>query len=109
MRMRPRKRSGTAFITSERAGIAIIHQELALFPEMSVGENLFLGVLPQRLHCLAVATGVNAQHPQPQAHLVRPQRRVGFGFQSQVASAGAAIATQEAMNWRSAWRDGSCW
>jgi D-xylose transport system ATP-binding protein len=33
---------------AERAGIAIIHQELALFPEMSVGENLFLGVLPQR-------------------------------------------------------------
>jgi len=31
---------------AERAGIAIIHQELALFPEMSVGENLFLGALP---------------------------------------------------------------
>lgn len=31
-----------------RAGIAIIHQELALFPEMSVGENLFLGALPRR-------------------------------------------------------------
>ena len=34
---------------AERAGIAIIHQELALFPEMSVGENLFLGALPRRL------------------------------------------------------------
>jgi D-xylose transport system ATP-binding protein len=33
---------------AQRAGIAIIHQELALFPEMSVGENLFLGSLPQR-------------------------------------------------------------
>ena len=33
---------------AERAGIAIIHQELALFPEMSVGENLFLGALPTR-------------------------------------------------------------
>ena len=33
---------------AERAGIAIIHQELALFPEMSVAENLFLGALPQR-------------------------------------------------------------
>ena len=31
---------------AERSGIAIIHQELALFPEMSVGENLFLGALP---------------------------------------------------------------
>ncbi len=34
---------------AERAGIAIIHQELALFPEMTVGENLFLGAFPQRL------------------------------------------------------------
>jgi len=33
---------------AERAGIAIIHQELALFPEMSVGENLFLSALPRR-------------------------------------------------------------
>ncbi|NJD32282.1 MAG: sugar ABC transporter ATP-binding protein [Gammaproteobacteria bacterium] len=33
---------------AERAGVAIIHQELALFPEMSVGENLFLGALPRR-------------------------------------------------------------
>jgi D-xylose transport system ATP-binding protein len=33
---------------AERAGIAIIHQELALFTGMSVGENLFLGALPCR-------------------------------------------------------------
>ena len=33
---------------AERAGVAIIHQELALFPEMSVAENLFLGALPRR-------------------------------------------------------------
>jgi D-xylose transport system ATP-binding protein len=33
---------------AERAGIAIIHQELALFAGMSVGENLFLGALPRR-------------------------------------------------------------
>jgi D-xylose transport system ATP-binding protein len=34
---------------AERAGIAIVHQELALFPEMTVAENLFLGALPRRL------------------------------------------------------------
>ena len=34
---------------AERSGIAIIHQELALFPEMTVAENLFLGALPRRL------------------------------------------------------------
>ena len=33
---------------AERAGIAIIHQELALFPEMSIAENLFIGALPRR-------------------------------------------------------------
>ncbi|MCC7463223.1 MAG: sugar ABC transporter ATP-binding protein [Gammaproteobacteria bacterium] len=33
---------------AERAGIAIVHQELALFPQMTVAENLFLGALPQR-------------------------------------------------------------
>ncbi len=33
---------------AERAGIAIVHQELALFDEMSVAENLFLADLPQR-------------------------------------------------------------
>jgi D-xylose transport system ATP-binding protein len=33
---------------AERAGVAIVHQELALFPGMSVAENLFLGALPQR-------------------------------------------------------------
>ena len=31
---------------SERAGIAVIHQELALVPEMTVGENIFLGREP---------------------------------------------------------------
>ena len=34
---------------AEHAGIAIIHQELALFPDMTVGENLFLGSFPRRL------------------------------------------------------------
>jgi D-xylose transport system ATP-binding protein len=32
---------------AESTGIAVIHQELALFSEMSVAENLLLGVLPQ--------------------------------------------------------------
>ena len=33
---------------AERAGIAVIHQELALFPDLSVAENLLLGNLPSR-------------------------------------------------------------
>jgi D-xylose transport system ATP-binding protein len=34
---------------SERAGIAIIHQELSLIPEMSIGENIFIGREPSFL------------------------------------------------------------
>jgi D-xylose transport system ATP-binding protein len=34
---------------AEQAGIAIIHQELALFSEMTVAENIFLGDLPCRM------------------------------------------------------------
>lgn len=33
---------------AESAGIAVIYQELALVPELSVGENVFLGHEPQR-------------------------------------------------------------
>ncbi len=33
---------------AERAGIAIIHQELALIPEMTVAENIYLGQEPQQ-------------------------------------------------------------
>jgi D-xylose transport system ATP-binding protein len=33
---------------AEKAGIAVIYQELALVPEMSVAENLFLGAEPRR-------------------------------------------------------------
>lgn len=48
---------------SQHAGISIIHQELQLFPQLSVAENLMLGMLPARagfvdraaLHAKAVA------------------------------------------------------
>ena len=33
---------------AERAGIAVIHQELALIPEMTVAENIYLGQEPRR-------------------------------------------------------------
>ncbi len=33
---------------AESAGIAVIHQELALIPEMTVAENIYLGQEPQR-------------------------------------------------------------
>ncbi len=39
---------------AERAGIAVIYQELALVPEMTVAENIFLGTEPRRWGGLAV-------------------------------------------------------
>ncbi len=39
---------------AERAGIAVIYQELALVPEMTVAENVFLGTEPRRLGGLAI-------------------------------------------------------
>ena len=39
---------------AERAGISVIYQELALVPEMSVAENIFLGTEPRRLGGLAI-------------------------------------------------------
>ena len=39
---------------AEKAGIAVIYQELALVPEMTVAENVFLGSEPRRLGGLAI-------------------------------------------------------
>jgi D-xylose transport system ATP-binding protein len=39
----------TSIRDAERAGLAVIYQELALVPEMSVAENMFLGAEPRRL------------------------------------------------------------
>src|ERR1700712_1882844 len=40
--------SGDIVFESENAGIVIIHQELALIPELSITENIFLGNEPGR-------------------------------------------------------------
>ncbi len=37
---------------SEKAGIAVIYQELALAPDMTVAENIFLGAEPLRYGCI---------------------------------------------------------
>ena len=43
-RLRGRGRASSRDIRdSEHAGIVIIHQELALIPELSIAENIFLG------------------------------------------------------------------
>lgn len=42
------KQAFTQLKDAEKAGIAIIHQELALVPEMSIAENIFLGNEPNK-------------------------------------------------------------
>ncbi len=39
---------------AERAGVSVIYQELALVPEMTVAENIFLGAAPTRFGGLAI-------------------------------------------------------
>lgn len=81
---------------AERAGIAVIHQEIALVPEMSVAENLFLGREPLR-RCLIdrkrieeasrrqlVALGLDA-NPRT------PVRELGVGARQLVEIAKALI------------------
>lgn len=47
---------------AEKAGIAIIHQELALVKDLTVGENIFLGAEPKNM---ASSNGINCfmSHP----------------------------------------------
>ena len=48
MRINDTEQQFHAVRDAERAGIAIIHQELALIPEMTVAENIHLGKEPRR-------------------------------------------------------------
>ena len=43
IRVRGEKKSFSTINEAEAAGIAVIHQELNLFPELSVAENIFMG------------------------------------------------------------------
>lgn len=52
---------------SERSGIVIIHQELALVPQLSIAENIFLGheAGPARRHHLVSDTAPGRRTPAP--------------------------------------------
>ncbi len=66
---------------AERAGISVIYQELALVPQMTVAENIFLGTEPRRLGGLAVDwVKVNRQAAALLDRFgldIRPDARVG--------------------------------
>ena len=79
---------------AERAGIAIIHQELALIPEMTVAENIYLGKEPCQLgtidrHRLYHEAGELLSQFGLTIPLHKPVRELGIGQQQLVEIAKA--------------------
>ena len=79
---------------AERAGIAIIHQELALIPEMTVAENIYLGKEPRRFgvidrHRLYHEAGELLSQFGLAIPLERPVYELGIGQQQLVEIAKA--------------------
>ena len=60
---------------AEHAGIAVIHQELALIPEMTVAENIYLGKEPQRNVKLRQILPVNQRY---EVHMDFPGAKFGI-------------------------------
>jgi D-xylose transport system ATP-binding protein len=79
---------------AERAGIAVVHQELSLVTDMTVGENIFLGREPRRFGAIQwEALYSNARKVLDELHLaIRPETPVahlGIGQQHLVEIAKA--------------------
>lgn len=79
---------------AERAGIAIIHQELALIPEMTVAENIYLGKEPRRFgiidrHRLYQEAGQLLSQFGLTIPLQQPVHELGIGQQQLVEIAKA--------------------
>ncbi|RKU27611.1 D-xylose ABC transporter ATP-binding protein [Candidatus Poribacteria bacterium] len=79
---------------AERAGIAIIHQELALIPEMTVAENIYLGKEPRRFgvidgHRLYHEAGELLSQFELTIPLHKPIYELGIGQQQLVEIAKA--------------------
>jgi ABC-type sugar transport system ATPase subunit len=72
---------------ARRAGVAVVHQELALVPGMSVADNLVLGREPSRLGvvdaaaALAMARELLARVTDDDLDLEQPVERLGIGVQ----------------------------
>jgi D-xylose transport system ATP-binding protein len=79
---------------SERAGIAVVHQELSLVPEFSIAENVFLGREPRRFGVIrGEEIHSRAQHLLDELHLMldahTPAGDLGIGQQHLVEIAKA--------------------
>ena len=83
---------------AERAGIAIIHQELALIPEMTVAENIYLGKEPRRFgvidrHRLYHEAGELLSQFGLAIALEKPVYTLGIG-QQQLVEIAKALGTE---------------
>ncbi|WAP69748.1 sugar ABC transporter ATP-binding protein [Jiella pelagia] len=67
-----------------RRGISVIHQEMALAPDLSVAENIFLGALPQ---------GINWARLNERARILI--ERLGFDISPRAQVADLAVAHQQ--------------
>ncbi|OCC12768.1 Xylose import ATP-binding protein XylG [Streptomyces sp. PTY087I2] len=72
---------------SERSGIVIIHQELALVPQLSIAENIFLGHEPARRGVIA--------WPQTLRRAAGLLRRVGLDEHPQTRVADIGVSKQQ--------------
>jgi D-xylose transport system ATP-binding protein len=87
---------------AEAAGIAVIHQELALVPELSVGENIFLGHEPQRLgvidwNDLAARSRRVLEELHLKVDSQTPVKQLGIGEQQLVEIAKALVRNADIM------------
>ena len=91
---------------SEHAGIAIIHQELALIPMLSIAENIFIGN-PQMKHGAIdwIQTRIKAAALMERVGLTddpdTPINQIGVGKQQLVEIAKALSKTVRSSSWTS--------
>ena len=78
------------------AGIKVVHQELSLFPDRTVAENIFSGVLPK--------TAVRNDPPPPIAAGHPRRAGAGRGSTSRLPPNSAACRSRSANSWRSGGR-----
>ena len=74
----------------QAAGIAIIHQELNLIPEMTIAENIFLGREPRRAGFVIDRAALNRLAPQRAADRVRRRASTPMRASARCGSASSS-------------------